>query len=155
MRVTLGASFLISCFLICQATLVIAGRIVPTARRYDPMVRSTSRNTFSSRHPIGILKRPLEQGFCHFKSDEAFVCSGGVAALGGLKDIKSELRLGVGMRIVGIRYQLSEFPAKLRVEHRNGPVDGHGVAIIIGGIMRQCSQSESVLIQGLGSRGSG
>ena len=79
-----------------------------------------------------------------------FVCRGGVAALGGLKDIESELRLGVGSRIVGIRYQLSEFPAQLRVEQRNGPVHGQRVAIIIGGIVRQRSQSESVLIEVLG-----
>ena len=43
--------------------------------------------------------------------------------LGGLEDIKSKLRLGVGSRIVGIRHQLSELQSKLRVEQRNGSVD--------------------------------
>ena len=56
----------------------------------------------------------------------------------------------MGKRIVGIRDQLSELQSKLRVEQRNCPVDGHWVAMIIGGIVRQCSQSESVLIEVLG-----
>src|SRR5439155_1075335 len=98
-------------------------------------------------HPVGILKRPLEQGFCHFKTDEAFICSGGVAALGGLKDIKCELGLAVGRLVVGIRHQLSELQAKLRVEQRNCPVNGHWMAIAIGGIVGQRSQRESILIE--------
>ena len=79
---------------------------------------------FFQGHPVGIQKRPIEQRFGHLKSDEVFVCGGGVAALGCLKDIESELRLAVGKRIVGIRDGLSELPAQLRVEQRNRPVDG-------------------------------
>src|SRR5438874_6593972 len=46
-----GSSFRISWRLICQATLVRAGRIVPTARRYDPMARSMLRNNCSILMP--------------------------------------------------------------------------------------------------------
>src|ERR1035438_5836685 len=102
---------------------------------------------FFQPHPVGVLKRPIKQGLGHFKTDEVFICSGGVTALGRLIDIKSELRLIVGSRIVGIRYQFSELQLELRVEQRNCPVNGQWVTIIVGGIVRQRSQRERVFIE--------
>jgi hypothetical protein len=78
-------------------------------------------------HPVGILECSLEQGFRHFKSDEAFVCGGGVAAVGRLKNIKGEFRLAVGERIVGIRYQLPELQPKLRIERWRSRVRSGGL----------------------------
>jgi hypothetical protein len=64
-----------------------------------------------------------------------------------LKDIEREFGLAVGKRIVGIRYQVSELPTKLRVEQRNGPVSGPWVTVIIGGIVQQRPQGERVFIE--------
>jgi len=112
----LGASFLISCFLICQATLVHCRE-----NRSDRMAVGSDgqidiHEYLFQPHSVGILERPLQQWFCYFKSDKLLIRSGGVATLGRLKNIKCELRLGVGIRIVRIGYQRPELQSKLRVE---------------------------------------
>ena len=95
-------------------------------------------------HSIGILKRPVEQELGDLKSDELLVRGGSIAALGCLKNVESELCLGVGNRIVGISHQLAVLQPKLGIEHRNDLVDSQRVAVVVGGIVRQRSQCESV-----------
>ena len=98
-------------------------------------------------YAIGILKRPLEDGFGNLKADKGFVGIRGVALLGGLKHVESELCLGVRERIVGIRDPLSEFQFQLRVQHGHRHIHGHAMAVIVTGVMRQRPQRECILVE--------
>src|SRR5690242_13908994 len=68
-------------------------------------------------------------------------------ALGDLEYIEGHFRLDMGKCVIGVSHLLPEFQTKLRIEQRNGRIRCHAVAVVVGGVVRQSSQSESVFVQ--------
>ena len=87
-------------------------------------------------YAVGILKRPLEQGFGDLKAYEALVSVRGIVAFCGLKHVESKLCLGVRERIVRIRDPLSELQSEVGVQQRNRHVHGRAMTIIVSRVMR-------------------
>src|SRR6185295_11159035 len=87
-----------------------------------------------------------KQRLRHFKPDETAVTVGGVPAARYLENIESKFRLNVSGGVVLIADVVAVTFPQLLVEEGNRPVDPHRMAVVVGGIMGQRTEGESVFV---------
>src|SRR6476661_4132351 len=69
--------------------------------------------------------------------------------LGDFQDIEAKFGFDMRERVILVRYAVAKFLFKLGIEEGHGTIGSHGMPCDICGIVRECAQRKSIIIQRL------
>src|ERR1700756_5789349 len=96
-------------------------------------------------YAVNDRKGPFQQRFGDLEADEVVILLRGVAILGHLYHVESELGLQMGGVILRVSDRIAVLGSELGILDGNGLVDGR-MAGNIGGVVRESAQRKGVLI---------
>src|SRR5208283_4842890 len=104
------------------------------------------RNYGAERHPIGVLKSPLQHGFRNLEANKIMVAVGGITILRDLGHVEAKLNSNVVFGIVLVGDLFAEFLAEL------GKLDAHrlidrGMSAVVRRVMSQRAEGESIFVE--------
>ena len=96
------------------------------------------------------MKGANEQIFGDLEADEVAIGVGSVAAFGDLHDVETEFSFEMFDRRLVVSDIVSKFSFQVGVKHRDGVIGGDAMAVIVGGVVSEGAESESIFIEGGG-----
>ena len=103
---------------------------------------------------VGFEERFFDKRQRDLEANKVVIILGRVMTFGDLENIKAELSLDVGEGVVFVRNVRAIFFLHFRVQQRYDDIGGKRMALIVGGVMGDRAESESVFVEsgGISSR---
>src|SRR4029077_10229033 len=96
---------------------------------------------------VGFLERPLQQRGRHLKTNKIVIAVWSIALSGYFQDVEAKFRFDMREGVIFVRYAVAIFLLKLGIEEGYGTVGCNGMTCVICGIVCECAQRKSIIIQ--------